>query len=125
MSGLPARRKNAQRDQRHARFAHQPLAEGTVLFIGEPGDAGGEKIGAFAGQHVESRFRASPAASRSRLSCKPLGQVPSRKIHLVRQAMGDAQLQRRRRGEGEELVRLGDHRDQRARPGRPSRLSSR
>ena len=62
-----------------------------------------------------------PAARRSRLSCSRCGQRDG-KIHLMRQAMGHAQLQRRRGGEGEELMRLGDHRDQLARSHHPADL---
>src|SRR3984957_16629201 len=38
------RKEFAERNQRHARFPHQPFAEGAVFFIGEILDADGEKI---------------------------------------------------------------------------------
>ena len=49
--------EHAERDQRHARLAHQPFAEHPVRFVRQAADVGSEKVRAFAGERLEAEPR--------------------------------------------------------------------
>ncbi len=46
----------AQRNERDTDLAHQPFAELKIALVRQPANVGGEEIGAFAGQRLETEF---------------------------------------------------------------------
>ena len=59
--GRAAPKKTLSGISRHARLAHQRSQKARSFSLVRAVDAGGEKIGAFAGQHIEAEFRQAPA----------------------------------------------------------------
>src|SRR6185312_9959552 len=103
--------EDAERNERHAGLAHQPLAEHAIGFVRQTADVGGEEKRAFAGQRLEAEpFNA--LSQKVALGLQFVRQL-EREIHLVLEPIGNAELQRRRRREGDELVRLADRLDER------------
>ncbi len=72
------------------------------------GDVDVEEIGALRRDHRRSRALARPAVKRSRLRAKSRAHALEIGV-VLGQPVGDGGLQVRRRREGEELVRLGEH----------------
>ena len=76
--------ESRQRDQRHPGLADQPLAKGEVLFIGQLGDAGGEEVGAFAGQHVKAQLASGPPPAYRGCLCSRAVSASGKSISWVR-----------------------------------------
>src|SRR6185437_2107411 len=120
MVRITGRKERAERDQRDTGLAHQPLAEGEIAFIGQPADIGGKEVRSLADKRSEAEPR-HPFAQQIAIDLKRPGQI-QREIDFVLERMGDAELKRGRRREGDELVRVGDDAHQVRRPGHPTDL---
>ena len=93
----------------------QPAAERDIVVAPQRGDVDVEKIGAGAVQHVEAP-RLKPGAEA--VAAALVAGAHRGEISVVLgQAVGDRRLEVRRRGEGDELVRLGE--DAQQSPARP------
>src|SRR6185312_7558600 len=118
--GLAVLEEYRERDQRDLGFLYETLAKLCVGLIGQAADAGGEEIGAFAGQDVKAETLQA-GGELVALALQLLRQVQG-EVDAVLQTPGDAKLERGGRGEGDELVRLAYDLDQRARARDPADL---